>query len=145
MKLLKILGIVAAGYVTFVVLFEGVFLGYFQPKAENFGLPMIVITTTDASGDTSHRRIAAFEMDGKLYVSAHHWPRGWYHNAVANPEVIVESDDGVGDYVAVTVTGGEFERVATGFPLPFPVRFAMGFPPKRDIMRLDPASPRIAR
>jgi len=145
MKLFKLFGIVAVGYVSFVVAFDGVFLGYFQPKAENFGLPMIVITTRDASGDSSHRRVAGFEMDGKLYASAHHWPRGWYHNAVADPEVIVERDNEVADYVAVTVTGEEFERVARGFPLSFPVRFAMGFPPKRDILRLDPVTPKSER
>jgi len=141
MKILKWLGIVAAVYVTFVFVFEAFFLGYLQPKAENFGLPMIVITTTDGSGDVSHRRVAGFEMDGKLYASAHHWTRGWYHNAMENPEVVVESDDGVGDYVAVRVKGEEFDRVAEGFFLPLPVRFAMGFPPKRDILRLDPVTP----
>jgi len=101
---------------------------------------MIVIATTDASGDSSDRRVAGFEMDGNLYASAHHWPRGWYHNAVENPEVIVERDNDVADYVAVTVTGEEFERVATGFSLSFPGRFVMGFPPKRGILRLDPVT-----
>ena len=141
MKLLKILGIIAGVYIAFVVIFDGVFLGYLQPKAENFGLPMIVITTTDASGELNHRRVAGFEMDGNLYASAHHWTRGWFHNAMANPEVIVKSDDGVGDYVAVRITGQEFDRVAEAFYLSLPVRFAMGFPPKRDILRLDPVGP----
>ena len=32
----------------------------------------------------------------------------------------------------------EFEAVAEAFPLPFVVRFLMGFPPQRNILRLDP-------
>jgi len=145
MKLLKWVGIIAVVYIAFVVLFETLFLGYFQPKAEGFGLPMIVIITTDESGDVSHRRVAGFEMDGNLYASAHHWPRAWYHRAVANPEVIVETDSGSGDYLAVPITGEEFDRVAEGFALPFPVRFVMGFPPKRDILRLDPVTAESGR
>ena len=104
-----------------------------------------MLTTTDSSGDVSRRRLAGFAMDGKLYASAHHWPRGWYHNAVANPETIVERGNVVADYIAVPVTGDEFERVAAGFPLTFPVRFAMGFPPKRDIVRFDPVPPENER
>ncbi len=42
-------------------------------------------------------RVAGFGMDGKLYASAHHWPRGWYDNAVANPEIMVERDNVVAD------------------------------------------------
>ena len=140
MKLVRWIGIVAVGYLALVVAFEAIFLGYLQPEARNFGLPMIVIETTESSGASSHRRVAVFEMDGNLYVSAHHWPRGWYHNAVANPEVRVERDGDVADYFAVAVDGEEFERVAAGFPLSFPVRFVMGFPPKRDILRLDPVA-----
>jgi len=34
-KLLKIVGIIAAIYITFVVLLEAVFLGYYQPKLES--------------------------------------------------------------------------------------------------------------
>jgi len=83
-------GIVIAIYIIFVVLFEGVFLGYNQPKLESAGIPMLVLTTTDEAGDSSPRRLARIETDGKLYVSAHHWPRGWYYEAVANPDVQVE-------------------------------------------------------
>ena len=145
MKLLKWLGIVAAVYVTFVFVFEGFVLGYLQPNSVPDYLKdrveVIVLRTADSSGAVSRRRVAGFEMDGKLYASAHHWPRGWYHNAVADPEIIVEKDDVAADFIAVPITGEEFERVAAGFPLSFPVRFAMGFPPKRDILRLDPVKP----
>ena len=149
MKLFKWLGILAIVYIAFVFVFEGFILGYLQPKSVPDYLKdrveIIVLTTTDSSGDVSRRRLAGFEMDGKLYASAHHWPRGWYQNAVANPEAIVERGNVVADYIAVPVTGDEFERVAAGFPLTFPVRFAMGFPPKRDIVRFDPVPPENER
>ena len=44
----------------------------------------------------------------------------------------------VADYPAVPVKGEEFDRVAAAYPLPFFVRFLMGFPPEREILRLDP-------
>ncbi len=44
----------------------------------------------------------------------------------------------VKDYVAVPVEGDEFEMVTLGFPLPLPAKIMMGFPPKRQILRLDP-------
>ena len=149
MKLFKWLGILAIVYIAFVFVFEVFILGYLQPNSVPDYLKdrveVIALRTTDSSGDESHRRVAGFEMDGRLYASAHHWPRGWYHNAVANPEIIVERDNVVADYIAVPITGEEFERVAAGFPLSFPVRFAMGFPPKRDIVRLDPVPPENER
>jgi hypothetical protein len=100
---------------------------------------MLVITTTDESGVARERRLARLETDGRVYVSAHHWPRGWYGRAVENPNVRVEMDGAVADYLAVPVDGEEFEQVATEHPLPLPMRFLMGFPPPRDILRLDPA------
>jgi hypothetical protein len=35
-------------------------------------------------------------------------------------------------------TGAWFDRIAAEFPLPLFMRFLMGFPPGRDIVRLDP-------
>lgn len=141
MKVLKWLGIVTAVYVSFVVVFEAVFLGTYQPTLESTGIPMLVITTTDDSGKSAERRLARFETDGKLYVSAHHWTRGWYRRALKNPDVRVEIDGIVSDCIAVPVEGEEFERVAAEYPLPLLVRFLMGFPPPRDILRLDPIMP----
>jgi len=149
MKVFKWLGIVAAVYVVLVVLFETVLLGYNQPSLEDeggcsgfgqgCGIPMIVITTTDDKGQSSDRMLARFiSTDGKIYVSAHHWPRSWYKEAIKNPNVKGEIDGEVKDYVAVPVKGDEFEMVALGFPLPLPAKIMMGFPPKRQILRLDP-------
>ena len=138
MKVLKWVGVVVAVYAGFVVAFETLYLGWYQPKLERTGIPMLVITTTDDSGVSRARRLARFETDGKLYVSAHHWPRAWYSRAIENPNVRVEIDGVAADYVAVPVEGEEFERVAAEHPLPLPIRFLMGFPPPRDILRLDP-------
>jgi hypothetical protein len=46
----------------------------------------------------------------------------------------------VADYVAVPVEGAEFDQVAEAFRIGFIPRMVMGFPPPRDILRLDPAS-----
>ena len=139
MKVLKWVGVLVAVYVGFVVAFETLYLGWFQPKFASTGIPMLVITTTDDSGVSRERRLARFETDGKLYVSAHHWPRGWYSRALENPNVRVEIDAAVADYIAEPVDGEEFELVAAEHPLPLPILFLMGFPPPRDILRLDPA------
>ncbi len=139
MKMLKWVGVILAVYAGFVVAFETLYLGWYQPKLQSTGIPMLVITTTDDSGVSRERRLARLETDGRLYVSAHHWPRGWYSRAIENPNVRVEIDGAVADYVAVPAKGEEFERVAAEHPLPLPIRFLMGFPPPRDILRLDPA------
>ena len=141
MKLLKWLGIILAIYVVFVLIFETVYLGYMQPSFEEGGIPMLDIITTDDAGNPNKRRLARFTTsDGNIYVSAHHWTRGWYHRLVANPDVSVEIDGAAADYVAVVVEGDEFDRVADAYRLPFVARFLMGFPPSRDIVRLDPVS-----
>ena len=137
-KLKWVAGIVGV-YIVFVVLFESIFLGYLQPSFEGGGIPMLDIVTTDEAGNVNRRRLARFESSaGSMYVSAHHWTRGWYHELVANPKVRIEIDGEAADYLAIVVTGDEFDRIAAEFPLRFPVRFLMGFPPERNIVRLDP-------
>jgi hypothetical protein len=140
MKVFKWAGVIVAVYVVFVLAFETLYLGWYQPKLARTGIPMLVITTTDDAGVSRERRLARLETNGKLYVSAHHWPRGWYSRALENPNVRVEIDGGVTDYLAVPAEGEEFERVAFEHPLPPPILFLMGFPPPRDILRLDPAA-----
>ena len=102
MKALKWLGAVFGIYVVFVLLFEFVYLGYLQPSFEENGIPMLDITTTDADGETRVRKLAKFQsQNGNIYVSAHHWPRGWFNELAAHPEVIVEIDGVSADYTAV--------------------------------------------
>jgi hypothetical protein len=137
MKAAKWIGIILGIYVAIVILFES-FLGFVQPPATEMPYPMRVLTATDESG-THDRRLAIFETDGRIYVSAHHWPRAWYHRAVANPDVTVVFDDGTagGAYTAVPVDGEEAERVKSAYPFSLPMQALMGFAP-RDVMRLDP-------
>ena len=133
MKAVKILAIVLGVYVLIVVAFE-TFLGYSQPTSED----TIVITTTESEGEQNPRVLSAIDLDGQLYVAANHWPRAWYEQALANPEVTITADGVTAGYTAVAVRGSEHERVEAARPLPFAIRFLTGFPP-RYFIRLDPA------
>ena len=137
MKAVKWIAGIFGTYVVFVILFESVFLGYFQPKFDG-ALPMVQLVTTDESGEEQRRMLAGFEVDGIMYLSAHHWPRGWFKRAMQYPAVRAVIDDEEASYTAVQVGGDEFDLVAETYPMPLPVLFLMGFPPERDILRLDP-------
>jgi hypothetical protein len=90
-KLLRWIGGIVGLYVVFVVIFESVYLGHLQPSFEEGGIPMLDIVTTDDAGQPNKRRLARLQSSsGPMYVSAHHWTRGWYHELVAHPEVRVE-------------------------------------------------------
>lgn len=133
MKALKIVGIVLAVYVGIVVLFESS-LGYFQPEPPG----SLTITTTDEDGNTHDRVLTELASDGKVYVAVNHWPRAWYRRTLVNPNVqVTRGGGGAQDYVAVTVTGDEHDRVAEDNRLGVVLRFLMGFPP-RYFVRLDP-------
>ena len=138
MKLLKIIAYIFVVYVSLVFLFEAVFLGIFQPTIESERLKNLVMTTTDPAGHPYPRRITYVRVNEAIYVSAHHWPRDWYHQAIEDPNVVVDLRGSISDYVAVPIAGREFQSVAEAFPLPLVVRFLMGFPPQRNILRLDP-------
>ncbi|MCX7065217.1 MAG: nitroreductase/quinone reductase family protein [Proteobacteria bacterium] len=133
MKAVKIIVIVFLVYAGIVAVFEST-LGYFQPKdASN-----LVIATVDANGNTKERVVSRIESGGQLYVAANHWPRRWYNDVLAHPEVQVTSDGKTQAYVAVPVTGEEFERVNADHRLGMVIRILTGFPPRR-LVRLDPA------
>ena len=109
-------------------------IGYFQPKDQS----TMVIATRDDNGNAKQRVVARLESDGKLYVAANHWPRRWYNEVLAHPEVDVTWDGKTAAYVAVPVTGAEFDRVNAEHSLPTMIRVLTGFPPRR-LVRLDPA------
>ena len=133
MKAVKIIVIVFLVYAGIVAVFEST-LGYFQPKdASN-----LVIATVDANGNTKERVVSRIESGGQLYVAANHWPRRWDNDVLAHPEVQVTSDGRTQAYVAVPVTGEEFERVNADHRLGMVIRILTGFPPRR-LVRLDPA------
>ncbi len=103
------------------------------------GEPWVVITTTGADGNPAKTVIAGVESGGHLYVSANHWPRGWYKRAIEHPDVEVTRGGETKPYLAVPVNGEERERVSMDYRLPWIVRFLSGFPP-RSFVRLDPRS-----
>ena len=138
MKALKWLGGTLGLYASFVVIFEVGYLGYAQPSFEDSGIPMLVLTTTTTSGETQNTMLARITVDEKIYVSAHHWSRGWHSNAIENPDVLVTIEGVRSARRAVPVEGPEFQNAAEALPLNFPVRLLMGFPLlERQILRLD--------
>jgi hypothetical protein len=107
----------------------------FQPR--NIGVETIVLTTTDADGESHERVLSPIDYDSRLFVAANHWPRAWYHRALENPDVSVIRNGETTDYRAVPVSEEERERLLdeSGFPL---VAYVFtGFAP-RQFLRLDP-------
>lgn len=133
-KIVKRVAIAFAAYVGIVVLFESL-IGYFQPEQGN----TVVITTTAADGSPHERVLSLLESDGRLYVAANHWPRAWYKNALAHPDVQLTMDGEQGDYRAIPVTDNERERLSEEYAASLIIRFLTGFPPRR-FLRLDPAN-----
>lgn len=110
-------------------------VGAFQP--EHLGGETIAITTIDADGESRERVLSPIDYDGRLFVSANHWPRAWYRRALENPDVSVTRNGATADYRAVPVSEEERERLLDqpGFPLALYV--FTGFAP-RQFLRLDP-------
>lgn len=135
MKIIRIVGIVLVAYVGLVVVVESA-LGFLQPDVG----ATFVITTTDADGVSSDRILAQNFSGGRLYASANHWPRAWYHAARANPSVRVTLDGVTRDHVAVPIEGDEHDRVDADLGNPIALKFFFGFAPQR-YLRLDPVEP----
>ena len=83
-------------YAGIVVAFESV-LGYYQPSSQG----TILITTIDADGQAHDRVVSRLESDDQLYVAANHWPRAWYNQALAEPNVYITSDGERSAYLAL--------------------------------------------
>ena len=131
MKILKIISIgLVVVYIGLVVLFES-WLGYSQPSNQN----SLVITTLDDQV-TKDRVLSAVNNDGKLYVSANHWPRSWYRQALSNPNVEVNYKGETNSYLAVPVEGKEHDKLKEEHAHPLTFRILTGFPP-RYFLRLD--------
>ena len=129
---MKIVVILVLLYAAIVVAFESL-IGVLQPA----GGATLVLTTFDADGTAHDRVLARLDTDGKVYVSANHWPRAWYHRALAHPDVEATIDGTKGKYRVVPVAGAEAERVEREHPHGLAFRFVTGFPP-RYFVRLDP-------
>ena len=125
------IGLVIA-YASVVILFESL-LGFYQPQSE----ATLTITTTNNAGEQKDRVLSRIVANERLYVAANHWPRAWYRQTLANPEVVVTLDGESNAYTAVAVEGSEHDQVDSSSPLPFTFRLLTGFPP-RYFIRLDP-------
>lgn len=132
MTAVKIIAILLLVYIGVVAAFESL-LGYFQPVNQH----TLVITTTDGNGRTNDRVLSRLESNGQLYVAANHWPRAWYNQALADPNVQVVLDGDKGDYLAIPVTNEERKRVNNDNRVSLGFRLLTGFPP-RYFVRLDP-------
>ena len=131
MKILKIISIgLVVIYIGLVVLFES-WLGYSQPTNPN----SLIITTFDDQ-EAKDRVLSAVNNDGKLYVSANHWPRAWYRQALSNPKVEVNYKGETNSYLAVPVEGKEHDKLKVEHAHPLTFRILTGFPP-RYFLRLD--------
>ena len=131
MKILKIISIgLVVVYIGLVVLFES-WLGYSQPSNQN----SLVITTFDDQV-AKDRVLSAVNNEGKLYVSANHWPRAWYRQALSNPNVEVNYKGETNSYLAVPVEGKEHDKLMEEHAHPLTFRILTGFPP-RYFIRLD--------
>ncbi|MFL2705493.1 MAG: nitroreductase/quinone reductase family protein [Gammaproteobacteria bacterium] len=131
MKILRITLIsLALIYIGLVVVFES-WLGYSQPTNTN----SLVITTMD-NGQPKDRVLSAVNNNGKLYVSANHWPRSWYRQAKSNPNVEVLYKGEKSLYLAIPVEGEEHDLLMKEHAHPLFFRILTGFPP-RYFVRLD--------
>lgn len=132
MKVVKIVVILLVVYAAIVAAFESM-IGIMQPTPGG----TLVITTVDASGAAHDRVVSRLDSGGKLYVSANHWPRAWYRQALANPDVEATIDGTKGAYRAVPVEGEEADRIDAEHPHPAWFRFMTGYP-ARKIVLLEP-------
>jgi hypothetical protein len=131
-KAVKTFAIVLGVYVGIVVAFESL-IGFFQPGGED----TLVITTTGEDGSADDRVLSRMESGGRIYVSANHWPRAWYEQALENPDVEVVVGGVRTAHRAVPVTGAEHDHVDAENRHGLVFRVLTGFPP-RYFLRLDP-------
>ena len=119
--------VIYAGYVAYAE----ARLGYLQPQ----GGSTIVIATFD-DGERHERVMRLTKIDGENYIAGQHWPRAWYRQALATPEIEVKMDNLFEPYVAVVPMGAELAMVKENYQMPLGFRFRTGFPPRR-FLRLD--------
>ncbi|MEM7099927.1 MAG: hypothetical protein AAF541_16790 [Pseudomonadota bacterium] len=133
MALYSLLALVGL-YIVVVIGFE-TGLGIWQPTWAN----TLYITTTDHRGNQNTRVLSGLYMGDDLYVRANHWPRDWYHDAMARPNVNIDRGHGTRQFVAVPVSGEEERRVNAQHGIRLKWRILTGFPPLK-IIRLDPTT-----
>jgi hypothetical protein len=82
MKPVRIAAIALGIYVALGLMIDAA-IGHFQPQSGSTA----VLRTFDERGTPRDTVLALHEDAGTLWVESGHWFRGWYHRAVANPEV----------------------------------------------------------
>jgi hypothetical protein len=123
---------VLVAYAIAVAVFE-LDIGVSQPQSST----TLVMHTFESDGSTHERVLDRIEDSGALFVAANHWPRAWYRQALANPDVEVIVDGVTSNYRAVPVSLAQEQQLQQRYPLGFRTRFLTGFPP-RHFLRLDP-------
>ena len=98
MKIIRIIATTLGVYVGLGLLLDGA-IGYFQPHSGTTA----ALRTFDESGQPKDTVLGLLDDDGQLWVESGHWFRGWYHRAVANPEVELVREAGTTAYLAVPV------------------------------------------
>lgn len=128
-------GCLFLAYVASIVWFE-VQLGINQPQGST---SLVIATFSD--GERHERVLRLEQIEGKNYIAANHWPRAWYRQALANPNVEVKMPgaDDFEPYLAVPLMGAEEDRIGEIYTFDFNFRFRTGFPP-RYFIRLEPVS-----
>jgi hypothetical protein len=126
-------GVLFLAYVGSIVWFEAR-LGYNQPQ----GSTSLVIATFSGDNERQERVLRLEQVDGNNYITANHWPRAWYNQAIENPNVEVKlpGEDSFGNYLVVPLEGDEEENIREVYSFGFEFRFRTGFPP-RYFLRLD--------
>ena len=98
MRIVRIVAIVLGIYVGLGLLFDGA-IGYFQPQSKTTA----VLRTFDESGQPRDTVLGLRDDDGQLWVESGHWFRGWYHRAVANPDIELVREGRTTAYRAVPI------------------------------------------
>jgi hypothetical protein len=124
-KTAKTITIVAAAYISLVVLFESS-LGFFQPEPDG----TIIITTVDKQGQSHDRVVSRFESGGEFFIAANHWPRAWFQRVLQNPKLIALIDGESASYQAVLLEGEKHDQLALKYDPGLAFRFLTGFPPR---------------
>ena len=141
MKFLKVIVIIGVVYVVIALILDSA-IGYFQPEG---GDRTAVLRTFDEAGEPYDRVLLLLNDDGQLWVESGHWFRGWYRQALANPNVELVRDGQAVPYVAVPVNTQEAVDNATrlmgrGSDFRYWVgRIILMFAPIKPL-RLDPVS-----
>ena len=105
----------------------------FQPQMGD----SIVLTSTDAEGNSYDRVLSPIDQGDTLFIAANHWPRAWYHRVLENPDVTITRGGVKTDYRAVPVSSEERERLLGDSGFPAVAYVFTGFAP-REFLRLDP-------